>query len=203
MAFGPGPTHLTLNGPDPKGVSPIRLTIVSIEDKSFENLTPPKIRAGFVQLAYQPNDFYRAALSTYRAVYVGDVRTLNLESPEIEPICFQGTFATPSFSLDGQKLITLSGDAWPFFDSIQLWDVNLRGTAIPDPNFEPQGEAAPPWLWEMARSVSGGIGPTGGEHRGFATAGQVWQKFHNEKNSSTYEAVWLHVLGGQFESRNK
>src|SRR5208282_5016163 len=164
-------------GPDPKGASPIRVSIVNIGEKSKRDLPMLKIRSAGVQLAYQPTDFLRAALSTYRAVFLGDIDGLNLQTPEIQPICFRGTFATPLFSSDGRKLLTLSGDAWPFFATIQLWDVSLRGVAQTDPNFEPEGEAGPPWLSEMARSNAGSVGPTEDANGAFTTARKVWEKF--------------------------
>jgi hypothetical protein len=198
MTFGPGAAHVTLSGPDPTGLSATRVTIVNIEDKSVENVTPPRLRAAFIQLAFQPNDPYRVALSTYRAVYIGDIRSVNLETPFIEPICFQGTFGVPSFSLDGQKVLTLSGDAWPLFDSIQLWDVSLRRSPNPDPNFEPHGQAAPPWLSDLGRAISGGMGPGEGSHASFLTKNQVWEKFNKEKSNAIYDVVWREMFANRF-----
>jgi hypothetical protein len=191
VAFGPGPQYLTLSGNDPKGSSPIRLTIVNIEDKSFRDLPASISRAGMLSTIFQPNSSSLVAIPIYRAVILGDIGALNFQTPDIEPMCFQGIFATAVFSQDGAQLLTLSGEEWPRYTWIQLWDVSLRRKPTPHPSFDPNGNPAPVWLPELARSISGNVGATGSENASFATMNQVSQEFTGSQNgSANYQDVW-------------
>ena len=79
-------------------------------------------------------------------------------------------------------LITLSGEEWPRYRWLQLWDVSSRHKPTPNPNFNPNGNRAPAWLSYLGQAISG-IEP---ENPPFLTMSEVRQKFEKLRNGSPY-----------------
>jgi hypothetical protein len=105
----------------------------------------------------------------------------------VEPVVFSGSTGIPQFSLDGQRLLILSGGVGNAFDTMRLIDVSplYRAREAAPENFEEK--PAPPWLAEIASAVS--ALDTGGDGS-LITLEAVRKKYPESKAGDAYESVW-------------
>ncbi len=88
----------------------------------------------------------------------GMVRTWDfddLDQLRAEPICLPDAFVYPTFSSDGNSLLSLSGGVWLALDSVRVWDVSLREAADSGATPRFSGKSPPPWLPDLAGAVAG------------------------------------------------
>src|SRR5258705_7028872 len=71
-----------------------------------------------------------------------------------EPAIFGGSIGIAQFSVDGKRLLILSGGIWNVFDRMRLIDVSplYRTQETAPENFEEK--PVPPWLADIAAAVS-------------------------------------------------
>ena len=139
-----------------------------------------------MRLVVGPGDFARrlVAKSLYGRVEVA--KGARMQEPA-EPVVFRGSIGIPQFSLDGQRLLILSGGMFNVFDSLRLIDVS--------PLYRPQEPApekfeekpAPPWLADIASAVSASDPSQDGS---LMTLEDVRRKYPKSKAGDPYESVW-------------
>ena len=107
---------------------------------------------------------------------------------------FRGSIGIPQFSLDGQRLLILSGAMFNVFDSMRLIDVSpLYRTQEPAPEkFE--DKPAPQWLADIASAVS--ALDTSGDGS-LMTLEAVRKNYPGSKAGDPYEAVWKRFFPGE------
>lgn len=86
---------------------------------------------------------------------VGIWDTAKLGAFLAEPMCVHDAFVYPTFSSDGQKLITLAGTFWMSMGTVRVWDTSLRDAAAGAQNRQFDGKRAPAWLPDLADAVTG------------------------------------------------
>ena len=86
-------------------------------------IPPPTFRDQFMRLIVGPGDYATrlVATSLYGRIHVA--KGAQREKPA-EPVVFRGSIGIPQFSLDGQRLLILSGAMFNVFDSVRLVDVS-------------------------------------------------------------------------------
>jgi len=104
-----------------------------------------------------------------------------------EPVVFRGSIGVVQFSLDGQRLLILSGGIWNVFDSMRLIDVSplYRSQEAAPARFEQK--PAPPWLADIASTVSA-FDPS--NEGSLLTLEDVRERYPGSKAGDAYEAVW-------------
>jgi hypothetical protein len=179
IAFGPGNDQLTLT-------SWGGIRILDLLNGNVIPVPPPTFRDQFMRIVVGPGDFARrlVAKSLYGRVEVA--KGAHLQEPA-EPAVFGGSMGIVQFSSDGQRLLILSGGLWNLFDRMRLIDVSpLYRTLEPAPeNFDEK--PAPPWLADIASTVSA---PDTSGDGSLLTLETVRQKYPESKAGDPYEAVW-------------
>ena len=179
IAFGPGNDEITLTSWN-------SVRILNIRDGKVTPVPPPTFRDQSIRLVVGPGDFATrlVATSLYGRVHVA--KSAQRQEPA-EPVVFRGSIGIPQFSLDGQRLLILSGGMWNVYDSLRLIDVS--------PLYRPQKAApekfeekpAPPWLADIASAVSAADPSQDGS---LMTLERVRRKYPESKAGDAYESVW-------------
>jgi hypothetical protein len=183
IAFGPGDDEITLTSWN-------SVRILNLTDGKVTPIPPPTFRDQFIRIVFGPGDFATrlVATSLYGRV---DVAKGALREKPAEPVVFRGSIGTAVFSLDGQRLLILSGGTWNVYDSMRLIDVS--------PLYRPQGappekleeKPAPQWLADIASAVSASDPSNDGS---LVTLEDVRKKYPGSKAGDAYEAVWRHFF---------
>lgn len=179
VAFGPGNDEISLTSWN-------SLRILNLRDGKITPIPPPTFRDQFMRLVVGPGAYATrlVATSLYGRVHVA--KGANREEPA-EPVLFRGAVGIPLFSLDGQRLLILSGAMFNVFDSVRLIDVSplyRRREAAPEKLEE---KPAPPWLAELAAAVSASDPSQDGS---LTTLEDVRKKYPESKAGGAYELVW-------------
>ena len=179
IAFGPGNDEITLTSWN-------SVRILNLRDGKVTPIPPPTFRDQFMRLVVGPGDYATrlVATSLYGRVHVA--KGAHRQEPA-EPVVFRGSIGIPQFSLDGQRLLILSGAMFNVFDSMRLIDVS--------PLYRPQEPApekfeekpAPPWLADIASAVSASDPSQDGS---LMTLEDVRRKYPESKAGDPYESVW-------------
>jgi hypothetical protein len=190
IGFGPGNNQLTLTS-----YSGIR--ILNLVDGNVTPVPPPTFRDQFMRIVVGPGDFATrlVAKSLYGRVEVAN--GTRMQEPA-EPAVFRGSIGVAQFSLDGQRMLILSGGIWNVFDSMRLIDVtalNRTAKAVPE-TFEEK--PAPPWLADIAAAVSA-LDTTG--DGALLTLETVRTRYPNSKAGDAYEAVWNRFFPDELKAR--
>ena len=139
-----------------------------------------------MRLVVGPGDFATRLVATsfYGRVHVA--KGARRQEPA-EPVLFRGSIGIPQFSLDGQRLLILSGGLWNVYDSMRLIDVSqvYRPQEAAPENFK--AKPAPPWLADIASAVSA-YDPS--QDGSLTTLEDVRRKYPGSKAGDAYEAVW-------------
>ena len=116
IAFGPGNDEITLTSWN-------SVRTLNLRDGKVTPIPPPTFRDQFMRLVVGPGDYATrlVATSLYGRVHVA--KGAQREEPA-EPVVFRGSIGIPQFSLDGQRLLILSGGTFNVFDSMRLIDVS-------------------------------------------------------------------------------
>ncbi|MBV9490478.1 MAG: hypothetical protein JO069_12255 [Verrucomicrobia bacterium] len=133
----------------------VQLVNVPKQTASVLGVLPPKDQFPRLVPGPQASGKQLMATSLYGRVSLNRADAWNLKKAIAEPICFSGTTATPVFDSTGSRLLTLSGSIWLAPDTVQVWDVSVRVKGQNDEAFNADNKAAPPWLADLARAVSG------------------------------------------------
>jgi hypothetical protein len=179
IGFGPANDEITLTSWN-------SVRTLNIRDGKVTPIPPPTFRDQFMRLVVGPGDFARrlVATSLYGRVHVA--KGAQREEPA-EPVVFRGAIGIPQFSLDGQRLLILSGATWNVFDSVRLIDVSplyRQRKAGPEKLEE---KPAPPWLADIASAVSAADPSQDGS---LTTLEDVRRKYPESKAGDPYESVW-------------
>jgi hypothetical protein len=179
VAFGPRNDQLTLTS-----WSGIR--ILNPYNGNVTPLPPPTFRDQFMRIVFGPGDFATrlVAKSLYGRVEVA--RGARMGEPA-EPAVFGGSIGVAQFSLDGQRLLILSGGIWNVFDRMRLIDVSPLYRTEKPPPMEFQEKSVPPWLADIAGAVSA-LDTTG--EGSLLTLETVKKRYPKNKAGDFYEAVW-------------
>jgi len=186
ITFGPGDNELTL-------ASWNSVRFLRLPDGEITAISPPTFRDQNMRIVAGPGalDTRLVATSLYGRVHVakGDHR----DEPA-EPVVFRGSIGIPQFSLDGQRLLILSGGMWNVFDSMRLIDVNpvYRPHKSAAQNLE--AKPAPQWLADIASAVSAS---DPGQDGSLMTLEDVRKKYPESKAGDAYEAVWKRFFPDQ------
>jgi hypothetical protein len=184
IAFGPGDNELTL-------MSWNSVRILDLRDGEVTAISPPTFRDQFMRIVVGPGDFATrlVATSLYGRI---DVAKGALRGKPAEPVVFRGSIGIPQFSLDGQRLLILSGGTWSAFDSMRLIDVSPLYRKEEPPPITFQEKPAPPWLADIASAVSASDPSQDGSL--MTTLEDVRRKYPESKAGDAYEAVWKHFF---------
>jgi hypothetical protein len=143
-----------------------------------------------MRLVVGPGDYATrlVATSLYGRIHVA--KGAQREKPA-EPVVFRGSVGIPQFSLDGQRLLILSGAMFNVFDSVRLIDVGplYRPREDAPKNFE--AKPAPQWLADIATAVSASD-PS--QDNSLMTLEDVRSKYPGSKAGDPYESVWKHFF---------
>jgi len=179
IAFGPSENELTLT-------SSSSVRILNIGDGKVTPIPPPTFRDQFMRIVVGPGAVASRLVATSLYARVNVAKGARRQEPA-EPVVFRGSIGIPLFSLDGQRLLILSGGLVNVLDSMRLIDVSaLYRSQEPAPKtFEQQ--RAPPWLADIASAVSA-YDP--GQDGSLTTLEDVRRKYPGSKAGDAYEAVW-------------
>ena len=183
IAFGPGNDEITLTSWN-------SVRILNIRDGKVTPVRQPTFRDQFMRLVVGPGDFARrlVAKSLYQRVEVAKgARMQDLA----EPVVFRGSTGIPQFSLDGQRLLILSGGMFNVYDSLRLIDVSrlYRPREAAPKTFK--AKPAPPWLADIASAVSASDPSQDGS---LMTLEDVRRKYPESKAGDPYQSVWKHFF---------
>ena len=179
IAFGPGNDEITLTSWN-------SVRILNIHDGKVAPVRQPTFRDQFMRLVVGPgNDPTRlVATSLYGRVHVA--RGADREKPA-EPVVFRGSVGIPQFSLDGQRLLILSGGTFNVYDSLRLIDVSPLYRPLKGATQKLEEKPAPPWVAEIASAVSASDPSQDGS---LTTLEDVRKKYPGSKAGDPYELVW-------------
>ena len=179
IAFGPGNDEITLTSWN-------SVRILNIHDGKVAPVRQPTFRDQFMRLVVGPgNDPTRlVATSLYGRVHVA--RGADREKPA-EPVVFRGSIGIPQFSLDGQRLLILSGGTFNVYDSLRLIDVSPLYRPLKGATQKLEEKPAPPWVAEIASAVSASDPSQDGS---LTTLEDVRKKYPGSKAGDPYELVW-------------
>jgi hypothetical protein len=179
IGFGPANDEITLTSWN-------SVRTLNLRDGKVTAIPPPTFRDQFMRLIVGPGDYATrlVATSLYGRVHVAN--GAHKQEPA-EPVVFRGSVGIPQFSLDGQRLLILSGAMFNVFDSVRLVDVS--------PLYRPRKAAperleekpAPPWLADIASAVSASDPSQDGS---LMTLEDVRKKYPESKAGDPYESVW-------------
>jgi hypothetical protein len=179
VGFGPGNNQLTLT-------SWGGVRILDLLDGNVTQIPPPTFRDQFMRMVIGPGDLATrlVAKSLYGRVEVA--KGSRMQDPA-EPVVFSGSIGNAQFSLDGQRLLILSGGIWNVFDRMRLIDLSplYRPREAAPENFDKK--PAPPWLVDIASAVSA-LDNTG--DGSLLTLETVRERYPESKAGDAYEAVW-------------
>jgi hypothetical protein len=179
IGFGPANDEITLTSWN-------SVRTLNLRDGKVTAIPPPTFRDQFMRLIVGPGDHATrlVATSLYGRVHVAN--GAHRQEPA-EPVVFRGSVGIPQFSLDGQRLLILSGAMFNVFDSVRLVDVSplyrLRKAAPERLEEKP----APPWLADIASAVSASDPSQDGS---LMTLEDVRKKYPESKAGDPYESVW-------------
>ena len=126
--------------------------------------------------------------------------TNKLESFLAEPMCVHDPFVYPTFSSDGQKLITLAGPFWMTMETVRVWDTSLRHA--PAQNVQFNGKRAPAWLPDLADAVTGREQDhIDGEEGEVPTFSELRRLHAGTPISEQYRPLWDRFLSSQPSAR--
>jgi hypothetical protein len=181
VAFGPGNDEITLTSWN-------SVRTLNINDGKVIPIPPPTFRDQFMRLVVGPGDYATRLVATalYGRVHVAN--RAHREQPA-EPVVFRGSIGIPQFSLDGQRLLILSGAMFNVFDSVRLIDVSplYRDAPQDDASKKLEAKPAPPWLADIASAVSASDPSQDGS---LMTLEDVRIKYPASKAGDAYELVW-------------
>ena len=144
IAFGPGNDEITLTSWN-------SVRILDLRDGKVTPIRPPTFRDQSIRVVVGPGPFSTRLVAT--SLY-GRVNVAKTGQEPAEPVVFRGTIGIPQFSLDGQRLLILSGGMPNVLDTARLIDVSqlYRPQEAAPKTFEEK--PAPPWLAEIASAAS-------------------------------------------------
>jgi hypothetical protein len=179
ITFGPGNDEISLTSWN-------SLRILNILNGKVSPVPPPTFRDQFMRLVVGPGDYATrlVATSLYNRVLVA--KGTNREEPA-EPALFRSSVGIPLFSLDGQRLLILSGPMFNVFDSMRLIDVSPLTRPWKASTEKLEEKPAPPWLAEIASAVSASDPSQDGS---LTTLKDVRRKYPGSKAGDPYESVW-------------
>jgi hypothetical protein len=179
IAFGPGNDEITL-------MSWNSVRILNLRDGKITPIPPPTFRDQFMRLVVGPGDLAKrlVATSLYGRVHVA--KSAQRQEPA-EPVVFRGSMGIPQFSLDGQRLLILSGGTWNVYDSLRLIDVSPLYRPREAASEKVEEKPAPPWLADIASAVSASDPSQDGS---LLTLKTVRERYRESKAGDPYEAVW-------------
>jgi hypothetical protein len=186
IGFGPGNDEITLTSWN-------SVRTLNLRDGKVTPIPPPTFRDQFMRLVVGPGDYATrlVATSLYGRIHVA---TGAQREKAAEPVVFRGSIGYPQFSLDGQRLLILSGAIFNVFDSMRLIDVNplYRPRENAPKKFE--AKPAPPWLADIASAVSASD-PS--QDNSLMTLEDVRKKYPERKAGDPYEFVWKRFFPGE------
>jgi hypothetical protein len=186
IAFGPGNNEITLTSWN-------SVRTLNLRDGKVTPIPPPTFRDQFMRLIVGPGDYASrlVATSLYGRVHVA--KGAQREKPA-EPVVFRGSIGFPQFSLDGQRLLILSGAMFNVFDSVRLVDVSPLYRTQDDASKKLEAKPAPPWLADIASAVSASDPSQDGS---LMTLEDVRKKYPESKAGDPYELVWKRFFPGE------
>ena len=142
IAFGPSNDQLTLTS-----WSGIR--ILDVRGGTVTSMPPPTFRDQFMRIVVGPGDLATGLVATSLYGRVDVAKATQRQEPA-EPVVFGGSVGIAQFSVDGQRLLILSGAIWSVFDRMRLIDVSplYRPLEAAPEKFEEK--PVPPWLADIA-----------------------------------------------------
>ena len=184
IAFGPGNDEITLTSWN-------SVRTLNLRDGKVTPIPPPTFRDQFMRLVVGPGDYATrlVATSLYGRVHVA--KGAHRQEPA-EPVVFRGSIGIPQFSLDGQRLLILSGGMFNVFDSVRLIDVS--------PLYRPQEARTRKIRRKTCASMAGRHcqrserAPIPSEDGSLMTLEDVRKKYPGSKAGDPYEAVWKHFF---------
>jgi hypothetical protein len=181
IAFGPGNDEITLTSWN-------SVRTLDLRDGKVTRIPPPTFRdqSQSMRVVIGPGNPATRLVATSLYGRVNVAKSAHRQEP-VEPVVFSGSTGIPQFSLDGQRLLILSGGVGNAFDTMRLIDVSplYRAREAAPENFEEK--PAPPWLAEIASAVS--ALDTGGDGS-LITLEAVRKKYPESKAGDAYESVW-------------
>jgi hypothetical protein len=179
IAFGPGNDEITLTSWN-------SVRTLNLRDGKVTPIPPPTFRDQFMRLIVGPGDYATRLVATSLYGRVDVAKGAHREKPA-EPVVFRGSLGFPQFSLDGQRLLILSGAMFNVFDSVRLVDVSPLYRTQDDASKKLEAKAAPPWLADIASAVSASDPSQDGS---LMTLEDVRKKYPESKAGDPYELVW-------------
>ena len=179
IAFGPGNDEITLTSWN-------SVRTLNLRDGQVTPIPPPTFRDQFMRLIVGPGDYATRLVATSLYGRVDVAKGAHRDKPA-EPVVFRGSLGFPQFSLDGQRLLILSGAMFNVFDSVRLVDVSPLYRTQDDASKKLQAKPAPPWLADIASAVSASDPSQDGS---LMTLQDVGKKYPESKAGDPYELVW-------------
>ena len=179
IAFGPGNDEITLTSWN-------SVRTLNLLDGKVTAIRQPTFRDQFMRVVVGPGDYPTRLVATSLYQRVDVARGADREHPA-EPVVFRGSVGIPQFSLDGQRMLILSGPMFNVFDSMRLVDLSplyRRRKTAPE---KLEAKPAPPWLAEIASAVSASDPSQDGS---LTTLEDVRKKYPGSKAGDPYESVW-------------
>jgi hypothetical protein len=179
IAFGPGNDEITLTSWN-------SVRALNLLDGEVTAIRQPTFRDQFMRLAVGPGDYTTRLVATSLYQRVDVAKGADRKHPA-EPVVFRGAVGISQFSLDGQRLLILSGPMFNVFDSMRLIDVSPLYRQRQTSPEKLEAKPAPPWLAEIASAVSAADPSQDGS---LTTLEDVRKKYPESKVGDAYESVW-------------
>ena len=163
---------------------------LNIRTGELKQVSSPRRQDQAMRLVFAPKRAVKrlAAVTLNGRVEIEEASAL--DGPVAEPICFKGIVGCSRFSLDGKRILILSGPYWMAFDTVQLWDTDLQNSMLEMKQLPCDGTLAPSWLADLAEVESGPEGRNSDDDETPQTMEDIRKKYSSEQGGGTYQVIW-------------
>jgi WD40 repeat protein len=166
------------------------IQFLNIRTGELKQVSSPRRQDQAMRLVFTPQQAgKRLAAITYNGrVEIKEASAL--DEAGAEPICLKGVVGCSRFSPDGKKILILSGPYWMAFDTVQVWDTDLKNPMLEAKQMPLDGGSAPLWLADLAEVQSARGGRSSDDDEAPLTMEDMRKKYSVQQRGRTYQAVW-------------
>jgi WD40 repeat protein len=127
----------------------------NVRDGTARLLKPKSSADQILRITFSETNASAGRIAAGMNGMVGIWDTAQPQEMRTEPMCVPDPIIYPSFSADGQSVVTLSGAFWMTMDSVRVWDLSLPSAPPTASDLHLTGKNPPIWLTDLADAVTG------------------------------------------------
>jgi WD40 repeat protein len=169
----------------------------NMRDGKMKLLKPKSSQDQMLRLTFGPRVHGQRIIAGGVTGMVGTWDFDHLDQLRAEPMCLPDAFVYPTFSSDGNSLLSLSGGVWLALDSVRLWDVSLHKPPASGATPRFTGKSPPPWLPDLTEAVAGLRVAAEEEESPPATLSEIRKKYAGQPIPNEYLPLWNRYLASE------